>query len=497
MTLPDLDLDLPADDFKRSLYRMSDIIHEASMTMEERKVLAGLSPREVSELIREPMPTASGSFDALFDDLQHKVIPNATFNAGPYCNSYVLSCGNQAGVFAEMLAAFLNQNCGKWHLSAIGAEMEKLVIEWISAFVGLPSSHTGLLVSGGSMANLSCLAVARNNWLQSVRRDGLFGQVPLLTYVSTEVHHCVIKACEFLGLGHRNLRRIPVDSEYRMDCAQLAAQIEEDRWNGLAPFCVVASAGTVNTGAVDDLQAVGRICREHDLWFHVDGAYGAAAAGTERCRELFRGLETADSLAIDPHKWNYVPIEAGCALFRNPRHSKTAFSHVPDYLAADQRDDRLDFMEHGMQLSRGFRSLKIWMTFKAYGADKLKAAIEHDILKADYLASLIDAADDFELIERGPLSVVCFRFNPAGRMPDRQSLDEQELAELNHRLIAAIEADGRTLITGTKLHGRTALRVCFTNHRAQQRHVDRMFDVLREIADLVALPSYQQSEAVG
>lgn len=473
-------LDHPSNSFRKHLYEASDIVVEAFEDLEERKVFHGSSPGEVAAVLQESLPAGSQEMEALMQEVRQKVMPYATYNSGPYCNSYVLSCGNQAGTIAGLITAFLNQNCGKWHLSSVGTEMEKLVIQWISDFLKLQSLRSGLLVSGGSMANLICLAVARDTKLRSTNEDGLFGQTPQITYVSEEVHHCVIKALQFLGFGAKQVRTIPVRSDLSMDLTALEREIRKDRELGLQPFCVVASAGTVNTGIVDPLRSIGEICRQNDMWYHIDGAYGATAAAIPAGAELLDGMDMADSLAMDPHKWLYVPIEAGCCLFKNMSDLRSAFSHIPDYLAADRMDERMDFMEHGMQLSRGFKALKIWMTFKAYGSEKLRAAIEHDIEKTQYLASVVENADDFEVVAQGPLSILCFRYSPKG-----MNLTSEELEDLNLQLLAAIENDGRVFVTGTKVYDKTVLRICFVNHRARLRHVDRIFSVVKELAGVL------------
>lgn len=485
MELKDINLDLSDTEFRDLLTNTSNLIYNVQKTLDDRKAFHGKSQNEIAGIFKEPLPQGPQPLETIMSSIEQDVIPNSTFNIGPYFTAYVLNGSNQVGMIGDFIASFLNQNTGKWHLASAGVEIERTVIRWIKEFLGIEVSDAGILVSGGSMANLTCLTAARKEMLEHVNSQGLFGQKPMTIYMSNQVHYCVYKAVEMLGIGYDQIRKIALDDEFRMDVDDLKRQIEEDLINGYHPFCVVGTAGTVNTGAIDPLEEIGWVCKEFGLWFHVDGAYGAPAAGTSLVGDLFNGLDAADSIAIDPHKWFYVPIEAGCALFKDMKYSKAAFSHVPDYLAADKSlDERLDYNEHGVQLSRGFKALKIWMTFKAYGTQKLAEVIEQDIYKAVYLKDKIEGSPLFQVMAEGPLSIVCYRFNPKVLgLNECVPEEEQVLEELNLKLLEALEKDGRVFITGTKIHGKTALRSCFVNHRTQKRHLDKIFEVLEELAE--------------
>jgi glutamate/tyrosine decarboxylase-like PLP-dependent enzyme len=474
-------LDYTTAEFKNYMDRACGIISDTFSGINERKVFNGKTPAEVQLLFDEDLPKRPGNFDDILSEIEEKVIPNSTFNMSPYFNAYVITPNNQAGIIGEMFAAFLSQNCGKWHLAPSAVEIEKTVIRWIREFLHLPVNQSGILVSGGSMANLTCLSVARYaNTPPEARRKGLFGMPPMIIYSSTEVHHCIDKAVDILGLGRDNTRKIRVNDRFEMDIEMLERQIKEDKASGLKPYCVVGSAGTVNTGAIDDFTSINEICRRYNMWFHIDGAYGAPAAGTDLTGHLYKGMDLADSVAVDPHKWFYVPIEAGCALFKDEGLAKAAFSDVPDYLAADKLadDERLDYMEYGVQLSRGFKALKIWTTFKACGAERISEAIKNDILKSRHLKHLVEKHKNFEVMGEGPLSVVCFRFHPC-----EKGFSETDLDQLNERLLMSIEQDGRTFLTGTKINGRTVLRSCFINHRAELSHVERVFSIIEELSE--------------
>ncbi len=284
------------------------------------------------------------------------------------------------------------------------------------------------------------------------------GTQPMIVYTSSEGHSCIQKAIELLGIGHANLRRIPCTPDWRMDVGALEAQIADDRAAGLMPACVAATAGTVNTGAIDPLDRIAELCRAQQLWFHVDAAYGGPAALVPELADLYRGLEQADSVAIDPHKWMYVPVECGCALVKDRQAMRDAFSLVPPYL----RDDTALpwFSEFGIQQSRGFKALKLWIVLRQIGLSGYRRLISHDIALARALQQRLRDAEDFELVSAGPLSVTCFRYRPATAPPA-----DAEVDRLNRSILEAVQAAGQVFLTGTELHGRFVLRACIVNFR--------------------------------
>jgi glutamate/tyrosine decarboxylase-like PLP-dependent enzyme len=467
-------LDLSDHEFDYWLHRVSDLISETHQTIYDRPVFRNSSPADLYSLVNEELPETGQSMDTIMKDLKVKVIDQATMNAGPHFYSYVLSPGNQPGLLADYVASYLNQNTTKWHLNPAGAEIEKVTIRWIGSFINYSPDSTGILLSGGSMANLVCLNVARNAKVsQDLNKKGLAGMPPLTIYVSDQVHYCVDKSCAILGIGTDQVRRIPSKEDFTMDLKALKEQIEEDLEKGFKPFCIVGSAGTVNTGAIDPLEALAETCRHYNLWFHVDGAYGGPAAGVYP--ELFKGLELADSVAVDPHKWLYVPIESGCALFRDGKHLMNTYSFIPEYLQGDRKSERQDFMEYGPQLTRSFKALKTWVTIRYFGAARLRKAIEEDIKKTQYIFRKIKGMKDFEVLSPPSLSIICFRFNPGSAKTDK-------LNELNDRLIDQLENEGKVFITGTTIKGKRALRICIVNHRTQPEHLDYMLKTVQENA---------------
>jgi glutamate/tyrosine decarboxylase-like PLP-dependent enzyme len=372
-----------------------------------------------------------------------------------------------------------------WHFSPAASEVERRVIRWISQFIGYTAEAGGCLLSGGSAGNLVGLAVARKQKAQfDAASLGMQGGPPVTVYVSQEGHASLEKSMVLLGMGRNQLRKIAVTDDFTIDLKALEQQVIEDRKNGYHPICVVGTAGTTNTGAVDPLDALAEFCAKQELWFHVDAAYGGPAAGTESAGKFFRGLNRADSVVVNPHKWLYVPAEAACILVREPRALRDTFQVAADYLREESDagcDGPLDFKDYGPQLHRNFRALKVWMTFKAYGATKLRAAIESNIEIMRYLGDRIDQSQDFVRLAPVPLSVVCFQY----RTPDvAVHGDQKYLDELNNWLPEALEKDGRVFLSGTKIHGKRVLRACSVNHRLRREDVDFLLEVIREVGHL-------------
>jgi glutamate/tyrosine decarboxylase-like PLP-dependent enzyme len=418
--------------------------------------------------------------------VENKIFANSTLYLSPRFLGYINSGGNQASVVADLLASAVNQILALWHFSPAASEVERRVVQWIAEFIGYPAHAGGCLLSGGSAGNLVALAVARKQKSPfDADSRGMRGGLPLTVYASREVHASVDRAMMILGMGRDQLRKIAVRGDFTIDLDSLEQQVIEDRKNGYHPTCVVGVAGTTNTGAVDPLSVMAEFCRAQRLWFHVDAAYGGPAARTEIVGQLFHGLEQADSVVVNPHKWLYVPAEAACILVREPTALRDTFRVVADYLKKedDIEDAPLDFKDYSPQLHRNFRALKVWMTFKAYGARRLRASIESNIEIMQYFADRIDESKDLVRLAPVPLSVVCFQYRTedASRHSDQRYLDD-----LNSRLLDAVEKDGRVFLSGTTIHGKRALRACSVNHRLRHEDVDFLLDVIRQIGRSLA-----------
>ena len=473
-----MSLDVSPQQFRQWINQTGEVIADFYSKKDKGAVFAGQSPQEVQQLLDESLPTDPQDINALLDETGQKILSSITNNIGPRYYGYITGGGNQVAVLAEMIKASLNQNNLKWHSSPVSTELERLVMRWVAEFIGYPTSSAGVLLSGGSVANFNCLAVARKIKAPAdISDEGIYGSDPMTVYVSEEGHSSFDKAMDMLGLGKNYLRKIPVDNQMRIDTDQLESQIQADKNRGYHPICAIAVAGTTNSGAVDDLNAVAEICERHDLWYHVDAAYGGPAAKVDGVSELFAGIEKADSVVVNPHKWMYVPFEAGGVLVKNPEHLRKTFSTIPDYLKSDQQNGgRTDLMEYNLPLTKEFKALKVWMTLKAFGADRIRREIARDIEKANYVVGLVEANDKLQMMTPAPLSIVCFRYNPGG-------LNNQELNELNDQIIDQIEKDGRVFLTGTKVDESTALRTCFINHRTKETDVEFLKDVVLEIGD--------------
>jgi aromatic-L-amino-acid/L-tryptophan decarboxylase len=475
--MADTNLDFSPDELSGYIEHAGKIIREIYSDKLNRHVFPGMEPDEVLNRFDENLPEKGVNVHELLEKVRTDVVDTATMNVGPHYYGYITGGGNQVAILAEMISAALNQNNLKWHSSPVSTELEKLVIRWVSQFIGYPDTAAGAILDGGSTANFNCLAVARKNMMpDEMSRKGLTGMKPMTVYVSAEGHSSFDKAVDMLGIGLDNLRKIPVDTDFRIRPDLLIQQIEDDLAGGYRPVCIIGIAGTTNSGAVDDLTELSRIAEEYGIWYHVDAAYGGPAAALDSVVHLFRGMETADSVVINPHKWLYVPFEAACILVKEPEKLRKTFSLIPDYLQSNEEGGgRTDLMEYQLPLTKSFKSLKVWMTLKAYGAKRLRDTIQGDIDHAKYLGELIEKSDDFELMAPVPLSIVCFRFKPV-------SMSDVDAEQYNRRLAHAIEQDGRIFLTATKIHGKTALRTCFINPRTTRMDVERILDVIRDVA---------------
>jgi aromatic-L-amino-acid/L-tryptophan decarboxylase len=473
-------LDLSPEQFRELGYRAVDMLAEQLSAVPNAPTRRAMPDEVREQLMSQPLPETGQDPAAVLQAVADLVLPYPMGNSSPRFFAWVNSTAAPLGILAELLAAGLNSSvAGGDHAASY---VEHGVLSWLKALLGYPAESGGILTSGGSVANLVGLAVMRHvkAW-GDMRAEGFDEESePMVIYTSTQGHSCIQKAVELLGIGHDYLRKVPVDKEYRMDVEHLRREIESDRDLGLHPVCVVGNAGTVNTGAIDPLDALADLCELEDLWFHVDGAYGGFGILAEQTTGLYRGLERADSLAVDPHKWLYVPVECGCTLVRNAQAMRDTFSLVPPYL----RDDTALpwFSEFGIQQTRGFKALKLWMTIQQIGAQGYRELISGDIQLARILQARIQERDDFELLAAGPLSVTCFRYVP----PDFGSDDREErLKTLNRQLLAYVQQEGQVFLTSTELDGKLALRACIVNFRTTARDLEFLLDVLAEAGQRV------------
>ena len=463
-------------------HRMVDDMMGWLETARERPVWRPV-PAEVKEALREPLPREGQGAEAAYRSFRELVLPYPMGSYHPRFWSWVIGTGTPLAMLAEMLAAGMNSNLGGGEHAA--GYVEEQVLSWCREMTGFPATASGLLVSGSSMGNLVGLAVARGARAGfDVRGRGLAGQARMAVYASAEAHSSIQKAVELLGLGTEGLRKVPVRADFTVDVEAMRGMIAADRASGLRPICVVGNAGTVNTGAIDDLAALADLAAREGAWFHVDGAFGALAGLSPRLRPLLAGMERADSLTFDFHKWLYLPYEIGVVLVRDAAAHRRTFALTPDYLAHGERgiNAGLWFSDYGVQLSRGFRALKAWMHIKEHGVEKLGRLIDQNVAQARHLEELVKRSPELELMAPVPLNIVCFRYRVPGRT-------DAELDALNQELLVRLQEGGVAAPSYTRLDGRYALRAAITNHRSRREDFDAMVaEVLRIGRELAAKP---------
>ncbi|MEE8365725.1 MAG: aminotransferase class I/II-fold pyridoxal phosphate-dependent enzyme [Gammaproteobacteria bacterium] len=427
-------------------------------------------PEAVENSFTTEVPREPSEVSEVYEEFLENIFPYPMGNIHPRFWSWYMGNGTVIGALADFLASIMNPNMGGGNHAA--TLLEAQVINWMKDLMGLSKDASGLLVSGGSMANLIGLTIARNTLAGfDVRKQGIQSIDKKLTvYASSEVHSCNQKAVEMLGLGSDCFRKIRVNDDYTINIEQLKKTIDEDIEAGFQPICVIATSGTVNTGAIDDLNAIADLCQQYHVWFHVDGAIGAIAQMSETVKPLLTGIDRADSIALDLHKWMHIPFEAGCVLVRDEKAHRNTFALTPEYLERATRGLAAGpswFSEYGPQLSRSFRALKIWMTMKEHGTRKLGRMITKNVDQAQYLGQLIEKSEHLELIAPIGLDIVCYRYNPG-------NMDREALNELNRELLMQLQEQGIAAPSYTTLDDVYCIRVAIANHRSRYEDFDAL-----------------------
>jgi aromatic-L-amino-acid decarboxylase len=479
------------DAFRRVLHQAVDGVVDDMARVRDEPAWRPV-PGAVKDALREPLPHRGEPLEKVLARYDALVRPYPTGNRHPRFFGWVHGAGNAAGVLAEMLAAGMNANVGGREHAAV--YVERAVIAWFAELFGFPRTASGVLTTGTSMGNLLAVVAARDD---AAQRDGAAphdaaspsrATGPFTGYAAAGVHDSVAKAFHIAGLGRGALRTVAVDERFAIDARALRERIAADRAAGERPFFVVATAGSVDTGAFDPLAALADLCAEEGLWLHVDGAFGALAIASPAHAHLVAGIERADSLAFDAHKWLQVPYAAGCVLFRDERAHRAAFASSPHYLARAERGAAAGapwFADYGLELSREFRALKIWFTLKHYGVERLGASIARTCELAAALGERIERSDDLELLAPVTLNVVCFRCNPPDAATGDASLDA-----LNEAIAIAVQESGAAVPSTTRVHGKRALRVCIVNHRTREDDLDVLLGAVRTAArDLTGAPA--------
>jgi len=444
----------------------------------ERRVVEPTTSQAIREQLDEPLPQAGASFESLLDTFDQVIARYSRHNGHPRFFGYISSPGTPVTAVGSMLAGALNANLTCWRSAPAGTELEHTTINWLKEMLGYPREAAGLYTSGGSMANLAALAAARSAkaGVNVVQEGTAATGKRMCLYVSREGHFSIRKAAGLLGLGEANVREIATDPQLRIDLADLEREIEQDRAAGHLPFCVVANAGTTGTGSFDPIAEMADLARRYGLWFHVDAAYGAFAALAPSARHLFEHIGEADSVALDPHKWLFLPVGCGCVLYRDPAPAMAAFAHDAEYTRpiGFGRNESFAFWDYGPELSRPFRALDIWLLIKFAGTARLGEAIEQNIACAKHFESLVAVSGDFEMLAPVQLSIFCFRYAPKGYSGDLNALNEQ--------LLVRLQRGGSTYLSNAKIGDRFALRGCVLNYRTTMRDMEIVLEDVRRAA---------------
>ena len=490
--------DMDLDELRGVGVDMIEAIADYHAGLQRRRVMPAVSPAEVAAQFTDALPEVGVSADALLADWIHRVVPMLTTVGSPRHFGYVNGSGSMIGVLADALAACVNTNAGAWKLGPAATEIERQCLRWTAELVGYPADCGGIVTTGGTMANFTALLTALRHvapydstpgGLQDPQRSGRF-----LVYMSDhEGHVSIIRAVDMMNLGRNSVRRVPSRPDFTMDARALALMIEEDRSRGDLPFCVVAQLGSINVGAIDPIDAIADICAQHNIWLHVDGACGLLAAVLPEMRDAVRGLERADSTCFDPHKWLGVPYDCGVVLIRHAERLRRAFSITAPYLRGTQDTDHrvgIDFLEHGPEMSRGFRALKLWMTFRFYGARGLRDAFAASLGLTRQLHELVREHPDFEVIHEPSLYLYCFRYAPS-RLSNRtgESQVQERLDQLNQEIADEVTRSGVALVMTSRIRGRVVLRMSICSQRTEPKDIRQTFEALaragQELASLI------------
>jgi aromatic-L-amino-acid/L-tryptophan decarboxylase len=470
--IDDLSLDPDPQSMRQAGYQVMDWIVERLQNLRSSPLGRELDREQAEALLREPMPEEGRAFEQVFAEYTTKVAPNAVSLDHPRFFAFIPSAPTFVSILAEALVAGANVFAGTWLESSGPSEVELVVIDWFKRMLGLPETAAGLFVSGGSVASLTALAVARRLKLNDDIRAAR-------VYLSDQTHTSIDRGLYILGIAAPQISRIPSDANFRMDLVELVHQIRRDREGSLRPFAIVANAGTTNTGAVDPLVSLAEIAGEYSLWLHADAAYGGFAALTARGQRLLTGIERADSVTLDPHKWFYCPFEAGCVLVRRGHLMRETFRILPEYMLDVEREEReVNFCDYGLQLTRSFRALKVWMALKTYGARRFRHIIDRCFDLAEYTARLFERSPRIQVVTRPELGIFTFRYVPE-RLPVGDTQDF--INRLNEKLVAGLTASRRLMLSSTRLGSQTVLRLCILNHRTRKEDLKEALRLVEQL----------------
>ena len=470
-------IEMDKEEFRRIGHQLIDDISDFISSIDQKPVTPNESPSQLQSLLgNSSLPEDGKPTNELISKTTDLLFNHSLINGHPKFLGYITSSPAPIGALADLLAASVNPNVGAHILSPIATEIEKQTVRWLSEFIGVSSDYGGILVSGGNMANFTAFLAARTAKApKSVKEDGIQNTSRKLTvYCSKSTHTWIEKASILFGLGTNSIRWIQTDDSNKMDTQVLEATIKKDLENDCLPLMVVGTAGDVSTGVVDDLAELATISKKYNLWFHIDGAYGAPAAIIPKLKHIFEGIEDADSIALDPHKWLYSPLEAGCTLVKNPQHLLDTFSSHPEYYNFSKNNDEVaqNFYEYGLQNSRGFRALKVWLTLQQVGRTGYKKLIGEDIELSELLFELAQKHSELEAISQN-LSITTFRY-----VPLKSDTDSDYLNKLNEELLNELQAGGEVFLSNAIVKGQYCLRACIVNFRTSEKDIEEIIEIV-------------------
>src|SRR5438128_6576116 len=474
--------DMDKEDFRRFGHELIDWIADYFDRIEDRPVLAQIEPGDLKAQLPVAPPERGEAMEEIIRDVDRLIVPALTHWSHPSFFAYFATSTSAPGIFGELLSAAFDVKSMLWRTSPASTELEEVALDWLRQMMGLDAGMSGFIYDTASVSSMHAIAAAREGVELRIREEGMSGRkdLPLLrVYASEQAHSSIDKGIITLGLGQKSLRKIPTDNQFRMDAKALAAAVDEDKRNGVLPFCVVATVGTTSTSSVDPVPAIVEICEQHEMWLHVDAAYAGSAAVVPEMQHILDGCERADSFVTNPHKWLFTPFDLSVLYCRQMDLLRRAFSLVPEYLRTPEQDKVRSGSDYGVQLGRRFRALKLWMIIRYFGHEGLAERIREHCRLAKLFASWIEESPDWELLAPVPFALVCFRAHPQVEASNEEARTAR-LEVLNEAIMHSVNATGRALLSHTKLNDKITLRLSIGNIRTTERHVRQVWDLLNE-----------------
>ncbi len=473
--------DMTSADFKKNGYKVIDWIADYFENLETKPVLPSIKPGDIKKKLPSAPPVQPETMDDIIADIDKIIMPGITHWNHPDFMAYFNSTSSSAGVLAELLSAAFNVNGMLWRTSPSSAELERVTLDWLKQMIGIPEEFWGIIYDTASVSSLHAIAAAREQVPGlNIREQGMAGRAdipPLRLYCSEHAHSSIEKSAVTLGIGLKGVRKIPADKDFRMIPEELEKAISEDKQNGWLPFCCVATVGTTSTTSIDPVRKIGAICNKENIWLHIDAAYGGTAAIIPEMKYILDGIELADSIVVNPHKWMFTPIDISAFYTKKPDVLKRAFSLVAEYLKTNDDSEAENLMDYGIQLGRRFRSLKLWFVIRYFGVDGIASLLREHLRLAKLFAEWIDAHPKFEKMAQVNFGVVCFRFHPV------ELNDENELNQLNEKLLNNINETGRLFISHTKIDGKYIIRLSVSGLRTEEKNVKNAWVLIRKEAE--------------